>query len=257
MSSPVNAVESRIEQEPLTVVIADDERYSREKLKRLLSLEPDVRVLAECRDVGETIAAVELNRPQLLFLDIQMPGGSGFDVLNCLKDCVPAVIFTTAYDEYAVEAFRFHAVDYLLKPFDAQRFQEAIGHVRGCMAKARSARDRNDGHRRQPEKFIVRGAGKVVFLSAAEVDWIEAAANYVCIHAGPRSHLLREPISHLAKRLDPRRFARVHRSIIVNLDKIREVQPCNSGEYIVMLQCGKELPCSRSYRAVLHQLTKR
>ncbi len=250
---------------PLRIVVADDEFLCREKVKILLKSESNVELLAECSKPEETVAALQRWHPDLLLLDIQMSGGSGFDVLDRFApEHRPRVIFTTAYDQYAIRAFEARALDYLLKPFDRERFHDALERARADLLKSRQgtlAAQLMEMVKQPPtppgDRFIVKSKGRVVFLNPGDIDWIEAAANYVRLYAGSQSHLVRETIGHLAERLPRTLFARIHRSIIVNLTKIQEVLPCNSGEYIVVLRGGKELSCSRKYRASIKDLFER
>jgi two-component system, LytTR family, response regulator len=245
----------------IRTVVADDEPLARSKLRLLLQTEPDVRVVAECGNGLETVEAVRTHRPDLLLLDVEMPEIGGFEVLQALKaEETPFVIFTTAYNDYAVRAFEAEALDYLLKPFAEERLHEAIGRARQQMALHKNIISPQRlreflAHAPSPsgflERLVIRSAGRVVFLNVEEIDWIEAAANYVRIHTGKESHLMRESIGRMAERLDSSRFARVHRSVIVNVSKIRELQACNSGEYILILRNGKQLPSSRGYRSAL------
>jgi two-component system LytT family response regulator len=245
----------------IRTVIADDEPLARGKLRLLLQSEPDVRLVAECCNGPETIEAVRTQRPDLLLLDIEMPEAGGFEVLQALKaEETPFVIFTTAYDDYAVRAFEAEALDYLLKPFAEERLHEAIGRARQQLTLHKniiSPQRLREFLAHAPsrsgflERLVIKSAGRVVFLNVEEIDWIEAAANYVRIHTGKESHLMRESIGRMAERLDSSRFVRVHRSVIVNVSKIRELQACNSGEHILILRNGKQLPCSRGYRSAL------
>lgn len=248
---------------PIRTVIADDELLARRKLKLLFRSEPDIQVVAECITGRDTAAAVTALRPDVLFLDIQMPDGDGFEVLRSISvEAMPLVIFTTAYDKYALSAFEMHALDYLLKPFDQDRLSAAIRRVRVELSKANNgefiqrvmAMLSTNKTAATQDRFVVKSSGRVIFLDAAEVDWIEAAANYVRVHVGRESHLMREPINRVAAKLDPSRFARIHRSAIVNVSRIREVHSCNSGEYIVVLRDGRELSCSRGCRSAIQQL---
>lgn len=248
----------------IRTIIADDEPLAREKLRILLASEPGVQIVAECRDGQQTVDALETYKPDLLLLDIQMPVMDGFEVLSAIPaEQLPIVIFTTAYDQYAVHAFEAHALDYLLKPFDQDRLHSAIERTRTELLKTTDrdltnrlldllaeARTKSKGYRR----LIIKAGGRVVFLDTDEIDWVEAAANYVKLHVGKESYVLREGIGRISERLDPNQFVRIHRSFIANVRKIKELQPCNSGEYIVVLKDGKELSCSRGYRYGLQQL---
>jgi len=252
----------------MRTIIADDESLARKKLRLMLSSESGVQIIAECQDGGETIRALTTYKPDLLMLDIQMPDLDGFEVLRRISpDAMPIVIFTTAYDRHAVRAFEAHALDYLLKPFDQERLHQAVNRARAELVKAndREATHRilnylsaNSGrHPRSERRLVIKAGGRVVFLSFDEIDWVEAAANYVKINVGKQSYLLRKGIGEIADRLDPAQFVRIHRSMIVNVQRIKELQPVNSGEYIVVLKDGKELSCSRGYRAGLQQLIEK
>jgi two-component system LytT family response regulator len=250
----------------IRTVIADDESLARNKLRILLNEEAGVQVVAECRNGAEAIAAVRAHKPDLLFLDIQMPDADGFEVLNTLSadEEIPVTVFTTAYDQFAIRAFEAHALDYLLKPFDQGRLHHSIERARSeflkshdselahrilaALAKGRTSNDR---------RLVIKAGGRVVFIDLDEIHWVEAAANYVKLNTGKESYLLREAIGHVSERLDPEQFIRIHRSTIVNVQKIKELQPCNSGEYIVILKSGKELSCSRGYRAGLQRLIEK
>jgi two-component system LytT family response regulator len=255
----------------IRTVIADDEPLARKKLRLLLGSEPGVQVVAECQDGEQTIGAVRAHKPDLLLIDVRMPDVDGFEVLAKLRsDEMPVVVFTTAYDQFAVRAFEAHAMDYLLKPFERERLHQVIERARSELVKFHN-RDLTTRildllvnkpepkveSKRTNDRMVIRTGGKVVFLDLAEVDWIEAAANYVKLNVGRESYLLREGISRVSERLDPDRFVRIHRSVIVNVRKIKELQPCDSGEYIAVLRNGKELSCSRGYRAELQRLIGR
>jgi len=254
--------------ETIRVVIADDERLARKKLRILLCAEPGIQVIAECREGAQTATVIRNLGPDLLFLDIRMPDLDGFQVLGAIPpEKMPVVIFTTAYDEYAIRAFEARALDYLLKPFDRERLHQAVERARNELRKSSDhvlanqliralASKRNDALR-PTGRFAIKAAGRVVFLDLNEIDWIEAAANYVRVNAGKESYLLREGIGHISERLDPDRFVRIHRSIIVNINKLRELQPCDGGEYIAVLKNGKELSCSRGYRSGVQELIHR
>jgi two-component system LytT family response regulator len=262
MTTPLPNRESTASETALRVVIADDEYLCRERIKVLLKSEPNVQVVAECSELRQTVAALQNLHPDLVLLDIEMPGGSGFEILETVVwEDRPRVIFTTAYDHYAVKAFEARALDYLLKPFDRQRFHDALDRARADILKFRQNTMATQGvelirqtHHPPNERFIVKSKGRVIFLNPRDIDWVEAAANYVRLHTESGSYLVRETIGQVAQRLEGSQFARIHRSIVVNLIKIREVVPCNSGEYIVVLQTGKEVPCSRKYRASIKNL---
>ena len=251
----------------IRTIIADDEPLARKKLRILLGGEPGLQVVAECTDGQRTIAALHSLKPDLLFLDIQMPEADGFQVLDAVPaEARPIVIFTTAFDQYAIRAFEEHALDYLLKPFDQERLHAAVERARAELLKSGHSEltnrilewlARSNSSANTDRRLVIKTGGRVVFLDMEEIDWVEASANYVRLHAGNQSYLLREGIGRVSERLDPNEFVRIHRSIIVNAQRIKELQPCNSGEYIVVLKNGKELPGSRGYRASLQQLIER
>src|ERR1051326_5661736 len=217
------------------VLIVDDERLSRRRIRRLLTLDPECEVLGECANGAEAVRTLETTRPDLLFLDIQMPELDGFEVVQALKQARPLIVFTSAFDDYALRAFDVHAFDYLLKPFEGRRFLDSVRRAKARIAQERAGTA--DNHRlfemfenfakgqRPPDRIAVRNNGRVVFLKVEDIDWIEASDNYVCLHCGRETHVVRETMSELEARLDPSKFLRVHRSAIVNLDQIRELQP--------------------------------
>ncbi len=238
----------------LTVVVADDEPLGRQRLVRLLEREPDAQVVAVCADGATALAAVRRHNPDLLFLDVQMPSLDGFSLLRQTDGKGrPAVVFVTAHDQYALQAFEANALDYLLKPFDEERFHKAYERARERLAgpPARDTGAGNGDEGAHPDRLAVKRDGTVYFVKTADVDWVEAASNYVRLHTGRETHLLRESMTGIGARLDPRRFLRIHRTAIVNVDRIRELQPWFSGEYIVILQDGTKLKVSRGYREVI------
>jgi two-component system LytT family response regulator len=242
----------------LRSLIVDDEPLARRRLKTLLRAEPHVEVVGEAEDGAAAVDAIRRLRPDLVFLDVQMPGLDGFGVLDQVGlDRVPAVIFVTAYDHYALQAFDAHAVDYLLKPFDRARLREAI-------ARAVKLSDSDEllqrvytllamAAKRPLRRVLVRSAGRIHFVSTSEIDWIEAAGHYVTLHAGRQAHLLRETMAALAARLDADRFVRVGRGTIVNLDAVRELQPASHGDLDVVLRNGTRLRASRRYAKGLRE----
>ncbi|HXE56633.1 MAG TPA: LytTR family DNA-binding domain-containing protein [Gemmatimonadales bacterium] len=240
----------------LRVLLVDDEPLVRQGLRSFLEDEPDVEVVGEARDGREALQLIVQRRPSLVFLDVQMPELDGVAVAEALAAESPAIVFVTAYDRYAVRAFDLQAVDYLLKPFDRPRFQAALERARRRLAASeREVLARRVealllelGGRGYLERIPVRSGRRIVVVPVDEVEWFEAADNYVRLHAGGRGHLLRETIKRLETRLDPRRFARIHRSAIVNLDRVRELQPLANGEYAVFLGSGTRLILSRTYR---------
>ena len=248
----------------IRTIIADRELSARDHLRFLLSSEAGIEVVAECSDVAQTIVSIPTHRPDLLVLDMQMQDANGFQVLNRIPtEDAPIMIFTSTDDQHAIKAFEVRALDYLLKPFDPERFHAAIERTRAEMLKRN---DRHLTHRilnllagARPEtqfdrRLLVKVNGRMVILEMDEIDWIEAAKNYVKLKVGSESYLLREGIGRISQRLDERQFVRIHRSMIVNVRRIKELQPCNSGEYMVVLKDGKELSCSRGYRAKLQQM---
>jgi two-component system, LytTR family, response regulator len=250
--------------ERIRVLIVDDEPLAREGIRLHLDGESDVEVVGECGDGEQAVAAVRSLEPDLLFLDIQMPGLDGFGVLEQIAaDRAPVVVFVTAYDEFALRAFDAHALDYLLKPFDVERFQRTLQRARQQIRRHRRPEldsrllallEELRGRPSHLERVAVRRGGRIVFLRTEEVDWIEAAGNYVRLHVGKESYLLRETMSGLESKLDPERFLRIHRSVIVQIDRIREMEPLFQGEYSLLLRGGTRVTSSRGYRDRLQEL---
>lgn len=248
----------------IDTLIVDDEVLAREKLCVLLQRDPDSRIVGECSSAADAIHAIRQFRPALMFLDIQMPDDDGFSVINAIEpELRPKIIFTTAYDSYAIQAFDAEAVDYLLKPFDEERFNRAVkrakSEILAEMAQSQETADHPDQlpQAHHPlERFVVKCEGRILFFTTDEIDWIEAASNYVKLYSNGKGYLVRQTMNEMEKKLNPDQFLRIHRSIIVNVRKIRGVQPCNSGEFIVTLVSGKELPSSRGYRGNLGALLK-
>src|SRR3954471_22119688 len=240
------------------VLIADDEPLGRARLRMLLAQEPWIEIVAECADAPATIAAIEKLHPELVFLDVQMPGGSGFDVIETVGAArMPFVIFVTAFDRYALRAFDVHALDYLLKPFDRDRFQQALTRANQQLEKQnggdiekRLAAIVNDLRptKVKTDRFVVKSGGRIFFVRTSEIDWIEAAGNYVKLHVGNDSHLIRETMNAVETKLSPDTFVRIHRCHIVNIEQVRELQPWFNGEYVVFLKNGTRLTLSRGYR---------
>ena len=247
----------------IDTLIVDDEVLARKKLCVLLERDPDFRIIGECTTAADAVRAVRQSRPALMFLDIQMPDEDGFTVINGIEpELRPKIIFTTAYDQYAFQAFEAEAVDYLLKPFDEQRFARAVQRAKSeilpDIALRSSAGRRCTDAQPHPGqgRFVVKSEGRILFFRTDEIDWIEAASNYVKLYSNGEGHLVRHTMHEMEKKLNPAQFLRIHRSVIVNVKKIRGVQPCNSGEFIVTLVSGKELPSSRGYRENLGSLLK-
>lgn len=242
----------------ITAIIVDDEPGSRARIRNLLKEANDVRVVAECEDGEEAIAAIEEHAPQLLFLDIQMPSMDGFELLRRLDPAtMPMTIFVTAYDRYAVQAFDIRALDYLVKPVRRDRFAEALQRVRETLAQRGSKewRERAQSLVTKVNRIVLRTRNRILWIPAESIDWIESAGNYARVHVGNEGHLLRETMSTIQARLDPNVFVRVHRTAIVNIERVREVFPVARGEYVLLLKDGTtRVPLSRGFRAKLEFL---
>jgi two-component system LytT family response regulator len=246
--------------EQLRVVIADDERLSRRALHAQLEKRGDLNIVAECGDGRTALAAIEREEPDIVFLDIQMPHLDGFELLGRLaSDERPAVIFVTAFDEHAIRAFEVEAVDYVLKPFDEARLNAAVERAlarrreRTMAARMERALRNLNGHlpqddRQYARRLLVRHDGRACFVTTADIDWIAADGNGARLHAGERTHVMRAPIGDLERKLDPRQFMRIHRSTIVNLDRIGHIEPYGGSDYQVVLRDGTKLRVSRSSR---------
>jgi two-component system, LytTR family, response regulator len=248
----------------IRALIVDDEPLVRERIRTLLAEEADIEVVAECADGQEAVEAIEALAPDLMFLDIQMPVVDGFGVVETVGvERMPVVVFVTAYDQFALRAFETHALDYLLKPFDSERFARAVQHARATIQQRKSSdldvrlRDLLGSLKPQSEyleRVVIRTGVRIVFLRIDEIDWMEAEGNYVRLHVGKKSHLLRETMSRLEARLDPASFLRIHRSTIVNIDRIKEMESLFHGEYVLVLHDGTKLTSSRGYRDRLRVL---
>jgi len=249
----------------IKTLIVDDEPLARRNLRVLLETDPQIEIMGECRNGREAVKAIESASPDLLFLDIQMPEMDGFDVLAQVgPERIQAIIFVTAFDQYALKAFEVHALDYLLKPFDDARFARALQEAKAQIEKHEISklthkllalleeRETDRKHRRGQKTYLTRLmiklASRVILLKVSEIDWIEADGNYAKLHVGRKSHLLREKMQDLEDQLDPRKFVRIHRSIIVNLERIKEMHPHFNGDYILVLEDGTQLKLSRSRR---------
>ena len=251
----------------IRVVVADDQPMARERLVSLLSAEPGVEVAGVASSGLEAVDCIRHQAPDLVFLDLQMPGMDGFGVIEAIGvERMPATVFVTAFDEYAVRAFEVQALDYLLKPFGRQRFQSALARARrhlererqGAMAGrlAELLQMRRPGEGR--ERILVKSGGRVSFIDVDSIDWVEAEGNYVRLHAGDQVHLMRETMNGLIDRIGPKRFFRIHRSRIVNIKKVKELLIAGGGDYQVVLVDGTKLGLSRLYRdALQEQLTRR
>ena len=243
----------------------DDEPLARERIRGLLAEDADVEVIGECSDGKEAVESIRRLAPDLVFLDVQMAEMDGFSVLDEVGDRIPAVIFVTAYDQHALKAFEVHALDFLLKPFDRERFWQAVARIKDHLQFAtpgvlnqRILSLLEDLRRPQPghvDRLALKTGGRVSFLRADEIDWIEGEGNYARLHVAKQSHLIRETMNQLESRLDPSRFLRIHRSTIVNTERIKEIQPLFNGAYGVLLKDGTRLTLSRGYRDRLRVLT--
>ena len=256
----------------IRALVVDDEPVARDRVVRLLQQQTDIELVGQCSNGLETVTAIEQLSPDLVFLDVQMPEMDGFEVMRALQaGHVPAIVFVTAYDEYAVRAFEVHALDYLLKPFSSMRFRATLAHARDQLHRQRAGElgrklltlaptlwekpegsdkpektDKPSGARR--ERLLVRSAGRVHFVRTSEIEWCEAAGNYVRLHVGPESHLFRETMNSLESKLDPGHFVRIHRSTIVNVEQIEQLRSSLGGESTVILRTGVTLTLSRGYR---------
>ena len=254
------------------VVIVDDEAFARQRLRRLLGEQPDIEIVGEASNGREAVTLITTHNPDVVLLDVQMPRVDGFGVLRALDGPAPLVIFVTAFDEHAVAAFNVHAFDYILKPVDPSRFAEAIERARTQITRTTAAdrhaklvafldasaagvsretaeiADLPNGARGPIDRLLVKDDGRMYFVPVSEIDWIEAYGNYARVHTGAHTHLIRETMATLERALDVRRFARIHRSTIVNLDRVKQMDLWGSGDYMVRLADGTQLKLSRWYR---------
>jgi len=249
---------------PIRALIADDEALARNLIRRMLKDDRDLEVIGECSNGKETVAMIRKESPDVVFLDVQMPEMDGFAVLESIGiERLPEIIFTTAYEQYAIRAFELHALDYLLKPFDQARFKDAIKYAK---ERFRSERQ-NDGRtqisalleniKNKPqylERLVIKAGGRITFLRTDEINWIEADDKYVHLHTSKVRPMVRQTLSAMEAQLDPKKFRRVHRSAIVNVERITELQPLFSGEYSILLQDGTKLTLSRNYKDKLFEL---
>lgn len=247
---------------PIRALIVDDEPIARRGIRRCLEREPDVEIVGECSHGREAIEVIRRSHPDLVFLDIQMPEVDGFAVVEAVgAEQMPTVIFVTAYDEFAVKAFEVHAMDYLLKPYDDHRFHEALGRARDEIEHGRGGEirrqivellrdlDTSQGAATYVRRVALRTSERISFLDVEEIDWLEAAGNYVTVHAGSRGHLVRETMVSMEGKLDPEKFLRISRSIIVNTRRIKELHPLLNGAFAVLLRDGTRIESSRRYHA--------
>jgi two-component system, LytTR family, response regulator len=248
----------------IRTIIVDDVELARERIKILLE-DPEVEIVAECANGREAIEAIGRLRPELVFLDVQMPKVDGFEVVEAVGvEEMPAVIFVTAYDEYALRAFEVNAVDYLLKPFEQDRLNQAVARARRAIGRQTPPGEVEERLRRllqevrgEPKylrRVPVKSARETILIEAERIDWVSSAGHYLELHVGGETHLIREQLSRLEAKLDPERFVRIHRSVIVNLDRIKSLRPLFNGDHLVVLKDGRELNLSRTYHAKLMQL---
>jgi two-component system LytT family response regulator len=251
-------------QPPIRVCIIDDEPIACRRIERLLKDDPEIEIIKVCNDGEDAVETIKTLLPDLIFLDIQMPEMDGFEVLQSLNEQnMPRVIFVTAYDRYAIQAFEVHALDYLLKPFDKKRFDEALKRGKAQVFQDQESSSSRElvallkglqTHPHYLERLIIKNKGRVSFLKTDEIDWIEAQGKYVMIHAGQDSHLIRDAMNNLETELDPKKFVRIHKSAIVNIDQIKELQPLLHGDFRVILRDSTELTISRRYREKVDEL---
>jgi len=241
----------------IRVLIVDDEPIARRRVRRLLASEPGIEIAGECGNGLDALAAIERLAPDLVFLDVQMPELDGLAVLAALDAArMPSVIFTTAFDEYAVRAFDVHAVDYLVKPFSRARFELALQRAAARLERREGSVDARlmalletlHAERARPDRLVVKAAGRVHFVTVADIRWIESEGNYARVHAGETSHVIRTTLAGLSGKLDPKQFLRIHRSTIVNVRYVKELRPWFRGDFVVVLRDGTELTLSRTYR---------
>ncbi len=253
----------------LRALIVDDEPPARELLRTMLGQVGDVDIIGESGDGADAITQIEKKKPDLVFLDIQMPEASGFDVVRALDPAtMPAVVFVTAFDQYALRAFEVHALDYLLKPYDKERLSAAVNKVRKILARPQPDRDAESSRLLellatvrmeavQSQRLVIREGERTYFQRVDGIDWVEADAKFARIHAGERTYTMRETMQSLESRLDPARFLRVSRSAIVNLDRVKEIQPWFNGEYVLLMHSGAKITTTRSYRGALAEILER
>jgi two-component system LytT family response regulator len=249
----------------IQTLLADDEVLARRKLRQLLSEEPGIQIAGEGSTASEVLDLVRATNPQLLFLDIRMPGMDGFDLIGELsadtQASIPHIIFTTAYDTYALRAFEINALDYLLKPFTAERLHSAVQRARQQLSMGENTAERKNGHGQNgstySDRIVFKSRGRILFLPVSEIRWIGAEENYVRICTGAETHLLRETMTGVEQKLDPKKFLRVHRSAIVNLQYVKEFRTEAQGDFIVQLVNGQKVAMSRSYHSRIDRLLAR
>lgn len=251
----------------IKTIVIDDESLARERIRTLLKDQPEFEIISECRNGKEAVEEIITHSPDLVFLDIQMPELDGFGVLQNLSiSKLPEIVFVTAYDKYALKAFEVNALDYLLKPFDRERFEATLSRAKSniinktksisedVVALIKSLSDNSPS--KYMSKFVIKASGRIYFINADEIDLIEAAGNYVKIYTGNDSHLFRDTMTNLESKLDPQKFLRIHRSFIINPQSIREMNPWFNGEYVIKIKNGKEIKSSRNYKEAVNSILK-
>jgi two-component system LytT family response regulator len=252
----------------IRTLIVDDESLARERIASLLQNENDIEIVGECSDGEETLKVIDTLKPDLVFLDIQMPMMSGVEIIKNLSEHLPEVIFVTAYDEYAVEAFEMNALDYLLKPFDQERFSKTLARARQRILASKTTEiseklnnliltfSQNKAGEKYLTKFVIKSAGKISFINTDEINYIEADGNYLTLHTANNKSLYRDTITNISEKLNPEIFVRIHRSYIVKIENIKEMQSHFNSEYIITLKDNTKLKSGRSYKAEVEKLLK-
>lgn len=266
----------------IRAIVVDDESLAREVLLVMLGDDPEIELIAECRNGREAVAAISEQSPDIVFLDIQMPEMDGFQVIEEIgTERMPVTVFVTAYDKHALRAFEAHALDYLLKPFDHDRFDAALQRAKTFVrqqklgeigerffdmlqdVKLKTGESSSEADDKKPEKaahkepidrVVIKASGRIYFLKTEEIDWVEGTGDYLTLHSGSKTHLIRETMTNFHARLDSQKFLRIHRSTIINIERIKEIHPLFKGEYIITLTSGKRLKSSRGYRHELQPL---
>ena len=251
----------------IRVLVVDDEALARERACQLLKADPEIEIIGQCGDGQTAVEKIQKDKPDLVLLDVQMPELDGFAVVEAVgADNMPPVIFVTAHEKFALKAFDVHAIDYLLKPYDRERFETALRRAKDQLARSKSGDLQSKMSallgeiKTQPKpanRLVVKTEGRVLLLKNEDVDWVEAADNYIILHVGADTHMLRETMTSIESRLPAEKFIRVNRSTIVNIDRIKELQPLFHGEYVIILKNGTKLTLSRGYREKLDQLLGR
>ncbi len=249
---------------PIQALIVDDEPLARERIALMLENESDIKIVGQCGDGKSAARAIKSKAPDLVFLDIQLPEMDGFEIIESIPaNRLPLIVFVTAYDQFALKAFKVHAVDYLLKPVEGERLAEALDHARSQMHLRDPSRHARlvellrdlDSHRGRTNRIVLKSEGEVLCLKPSEIDWVESAGNYVCFHVGASTHIFRETMNQVEERLRQHNFLRIHRSAIVNFDRVKKLKPLLYGDYTAELRDGTKLTLSRAYRqAVLKKI---